>query len=693
VADVTALEIRIPKVWKSGLPYRFANWFAMTYRFPERYRARTDLVFINISYMEACTMAKKQFKAESKRLLDMMINSIYTHKEIFLRELISNASDAEDKLAYKSLTDEGVDVKRSDLKITIIPNKEMRTLTISDNGVGMTKEDLERNLGTIAHSGSGQFKADLAADDKAAEKIDVIGQFGVGFYSAFMVADHVTVLSKAYGSDEAWMWQSDGADGYTLTQCEKDKPGTDIILHIKANADEENYDQYLETYKLQELIKKYSDYIRYPITMEVEDYKMKPKPEDAGEDYKPEWETVKEWKTINSMVPLWQRQKSKVKPEEYNAFYKEKFGDWTDPLAVIHTSAEGAVTYKALLYIPEKTPYDFYTREYEKGLQLYSSGVLIMDKCADLLPDCFRFVKGVVDSPDFSLNISREILQHDRQLKVIATALEKKIKAELVKMQKDDREKYEKFWKAFGTQIKYGVVGEYGAKKDLLKDLLMFWSSKENGNTTLAAYKDRMPEDQPYYYYACGESVDKIAKLPQVERILDKGYEILYCTEDVDDFVMKALEEQDGKKFKSVNDDDALPQSDEEKKAAEEKAEAGKAVLDAVKEALGDEVKAVRASSILKSAACCLSAEGPVSLEMEKYMSKLEGGEKMKADRVLELNLDSAPYAALKQAQEAGDTDKVARYAKLLYGQAELMAGLPLADPAEYARLVSELMV
>ena len=638
-------------------------------------------------------MAKKQFKAESKRLLDMMINSIYTHKEIFLRELISNASDAEDKLAYKSLTDEGVDVKRSDLKITIIPNKEMRTLTISDNGVGMTKEDLESNLGTIAHSGSGQFKADLAADDKAAEKIDVIGQFGVGFYSAFMVADHVTVLSKAYGSDEAWMWQSDGADGYTLTQCEKDKPGTDIILHIKANADEENYDQYLETYKLQELIKKYSDYIRYPITMEVEDYKMKPKPEDAGEDYKPEWETVKEWKTINSMVPLWQRQKSKVKPEEYNAFYKEKFGDWTDPLAVIHTSAEGAVTYKALLYIPEKTPYDFYTREYEKGLQLYSSGVLIMDKCADLLPDCFRFVKGVVDSPDFSLNISREILQHDRQLKVIATALEKKIKAELVKMQKDDREKYEKFWKAFGTQIKYGVVGEYGAKKDLLKDLLMFWSSKENGNTTLAAYKDRMPEDQPYYYYACGESVDKIAKLPQVERILDKGYEILYCTEDVDDFVMKALEEQDGKKFKSVNDDDALPQSDEEKKAAEEKAEAGKAVLGAVKEALGDEVKAVRASSILKSAACCLSAEGPVSLEMEKYMSKLEGGEKMKADRVLELNLDSAPYAALKQAQEAGDTDKVARYAKLLYGQAELMAGLPLADPTEYARLVSELMV
>ena len=638
-------------------------------------------------------MAKKQFKAESKRLLDMMINSIYTHKEIFLRELISNASDAEDKLAYKSLTDEGVDVKRSDLKITITPNKEMRTLTISDNGVGMTKEDLESNLGTIAHSGSGQFKADLAADDKAAEKIDVIGQFGVGFYSAFMVADHVTVLSKAYGSDEAWMWQSDGADGYTLTQCEKDKPGTDIILHIKANADEENYDQYLETYKLQELIKKYSDYIRYPITMEVEDYKMKPKPEDAGEDYKPEWETVKEWKTINSMVPLWQRQKSKVKPEEYNAFYKEKFGDWTDPLAVIHTSAEGAVTYKALLYIPEKTPYDFYTREYEKGLQLYSSGVLIMDKCADLLPDCFRFVKGVVDSPDFSLNISREILQHDRQLKVIATALEKKIKAELVKMQKDDREKYEKFWKAFGTQIKYGVVGEYGAKKDLLKDLLLFWSSKENGNTTLAAYKDRMPEDQPYYYYACGESVDKIAKLPQVERILDKGYEILYCTEDVDDFVMQALGEIDGKKFKSATAEDALPQTEEEKKESEEKAEAGKPVLEAVKEALGDKVKEVRISKILKTGAVCLSADGPVSLEMERYMRKLEGGEHMKAERVLELNADSAPYAALKKAVDEGDKETVEKYSKLLYGQALLLAELPLEDPAEYAQLVCSLMV
>ena len=636
-------------------------------------------------------MEKKQFQAESKRLLDLMINSIYTHKEIFLRELISNASDAEDKLAYKALTDDQVPVDRKDLKITIVPDKEMRTLTVSDNGVGMTKEELENNLGTIAKSGSFQFKQDLAKEEKG-EDIDVIGQFGVGFYSAFMVADHVTVVSRAYGSDEAWMWQSDGADGYTVTQCEKDAPGSDVIMHLKANADEEDYDQYLETYKLQELIKKYSDYIRYPIVMEVEDYRQKEKPADAGEDYKPEWETVKEWKTINSMVPLWQRQKSKVTAEEYNAFYKEKFMDWQDPLAVVHTSAEGAVTYKAMLYIPQKAPYDFYTREYQKGLQLYSSGVLIMDKCADLLPDYFRFVKGVVDSPDFSLNISREVLQHDRQLKVIASALEKKIKGELVKLQKEDPEKYEQFWTAFGSQIKYGVVADYGAHKDNLKDLLLFWSSKEGKNTTLKAYQDRMAEEQPYYYYACGESVDKIAKLPQVERILDKGYEILYCTEDVDDFVMQALGEIDGKKFKSATAEDALPQTEEEKKAAEEKAEEGKPVLEAVKAALGGQVKEVRLSKILKSGACCLSADGPVSLEMERYMRKMEGGEHMKAERVLELNADSAPYAALKKAVDAGDQATVEKYAKLLYGQALLLADLPLEDPAEYAQLVCSLM-
>ena len=638
-------------------------------------------------------METKQFKAESQRLLDLMINSIYTHKEIFLRELISNASDAADKLAYKALTDDSVSVDRSELKITLVPNKEMRTLTLSDCGVGMTKEELEHNLGTIAHSGSFQFKKDLAEGDKNAEEVDVIGQFGVGFYSAFMVADNVTVISKAYGSDEAWMWQSNGTEGYTMTPCEKDTCGTDIIMHLKQNADEENYDQYLETYKLQELVKKYSDYIRYPIVMEVEDYKMKERPADAGEDYKPEWETVKEWKTLNSMVPLWQRPKSKITQEEYNAFYQEKFGDWTDPLLTIHTSAEGAVTYKAMLYIPEKTPYDFYTREYQKGLQLYSSGVLIMDKCADLLPDYLRFVKGVVDSADFSLNISREVLQHDRQLKVIANALEKKIKNELLKLRKEDKEKYEKFWNAFGTQLKYGVLADYGMNKEKIQDLLLFWSSKEGGYTTLEAYKDRMTEEQPYYYYACGESVEKIAKLPQVERILDKGYEILYCTEDVDDFLMKALGEVGGKSFKSVNDEDALPQSEEEKKQAEEKAEESKAVTEAVKNALGGSVKAVRVSSILKSAACCMTADGPISLEMERYMNKVDGGEKMKAERVLELNADSPVFAVLKAAVENGDTAKVEKYAKLLYGQAAMLAGLPMDDPAEYAALVCSLMV
>lgn len=640
---------------------------------------------------EMIAMEKQQFKAESKRLLDLMVNSIYTHKEIFLRELISNASDAEDKLAYKALTDDQVGIDRKDLKITIIPDKEQRTLTIVDNGIGMTKEDLENNLGTIAKSGSFQFKQELNKDEKS-EEIDVIGQFGVGFYSAFMIADHVTVLTKVYGSEQGYKWESEGADGYTITPCEKAEVGSEVILHVKENAEDENYDQYLETYKLQELIKKYSDYIRYPIMMEVDDYRQKPKPEDAGEDYKPEWETVKEWKTINSMVPLWQRPKSQVTPEEYNAFYKEKFMDWQDPLAVIHTSTEGAVTYKAMLYIPSNTPYDFYTREYEKGLQLYSSGVLIMDKCADLLPDHFRFVKGVVDSADFSLNISREVLQHTRQLKVIAGALEKKIKAELLKIQKEDEEKYQKFWKAFGTQLKYGVVAEYGTHKEMLQDLLMFWSSKEEKLTTLAAYKDRMPENQPYYYYACGESVDKIAKLPQVERILDQGYEILYCTEDVDDFVMQALGEIDGKKFKSATAEDALPETEEEKKAAEEKAEAGKPVLEAVKAVLGDQVKEVRVSKILKSGACCLSADGPVSLEMERYMRKIEGGNQMKAERVLELNADSAPFAALQKAVEASNQELVEKYSKILYAQALLLADLPLENPAEYTELVCSLM-
>ena len=639
-------------------------------------------------------METKQFQAESKRLLDLMINSIYTHKEIFLRELISNASDAEDKLIYKSLTDDTIAVNRAEMKITIVPDKEMRTLTVSDCGLGMSREDLESNLGTIARSGSFQFKQNLTDEDKHNADVDVIGQFGVGFYSAFMVADHVTVISKPYGSGEAWMWQSNGADGYTMAPCEKDSHGTDIIMHLKKSSEDENYDQYLDVWFLQNLVKKYSDYIRYPIMLEMDDYRQKERPADAGEDYKPEWETVKEWKTLNSMVPLWQRPKSQIKAEEYNAFYKEKFGDWNDPLCTIHTSAEGAVTYKAMLYIPEKTPYDFYTREYQKGLQLYSSGVMIMDKCADLLSDHFRFVKGVVDSADLSLNISREVLQHDRQLKVIANALEKKIKNELLKMLKDEREKYEKFYKAFGSQLKYGVVADYGANKDKVQELLLFWSSKENALTTIEAYKDRMSEDQPFIYYACGESVEKIAKLPQVERILDKGYEILYCTEDVDDFVMKALGEVDGKAFKSVADEDALPRSEEEKKAAEEKAEESRAVLEAVKNALGEQVKEVRLSAILKSAACCLTADGPISLEMERYLRKIDGADEQNlAQRVLELNGDSPVFAAIKAAVEAGDNAKVEKYAKLLYGQAAMLAGLPMDDPAEYAALVCSLMV
>ena len=637
-------------------------------------------------------MAKKQFKAESKRLMDLMINSIYTNKEIFLRELISNASDAVDKLAYKALTDDQVSVKRKDFGIVIVPDKAARTLTISDNGIGMTREELESNLGTIAKSGSFQFKQELE-DDKNASKVDVIGQFGVGFYSAFMVADRVTVVSKAYGSDEAWQWQSEGADGYTITPCEKVGAGTDIIMHLKANADEENYDQFLESFKLQELVKKYSDYIRYPIRMEVEDYKMKDKPADAGEDCRPQWETVREWKTVNSMVPIWQRQKSKVKAEDYSDFYKEKFGDWQDPLTVIHTSGEGAVEYKALLYIPGQAPYDFYTRDYEKGLQLYSSGVMIMDKCADLLPDHFRFVRGVVDSQDFSLNISREMLQHTRQLQVIAGNLEKKVKSELMKLQKDDREKYEKFWDAFGMQIKVGVVSDYGRHKDLLRDLLLFRSSAEgNKLTTLAEYKDRMAEDQPYYYYASGESVDKIDQLPQVERIRDKGYEILYLTQDVDDFVMQALGELDGKRFKSVSDEDALPQTEEEKKQAEEKAEAGKAVVDFVKETLGDKVHEVRISKILKSGAVCMTAEGSMTLEMEKYLRKVEGKSDIRAQRVLELNPDADAVLALRRAVDAGDQELAAQYAQLLYGQALLLADLPMEDPVQFAALVCRLM-
>lgn len=634
-------------------------------------------------------MAKKQFKAESKRLLDLMINSIYTHREIFLREIISNASDAVDKLAYKALTDDKVGLSRADFHITITPDKAARTLTISDNGVGMTKEELEANLGTIAKSGSLQFKQEM--EDKG--DTDIIGQFGVGFYSAFMVAERVTVTSRAYGSDEAWCWQSDGTDGYTVTPAEKETVGTDIVMVIKADGEDENYGQYLETYRLTELIKKYSDYIRYPIRMEVEHTRAKERPADAGEDYKTEYETYSSLDTLNSMIPLWQRPKSEVTEEEYNDFYKEKYGDWEPPLAVSHVSVEGQVEYKAMLYVPARAPYDFYTREFEKGLQLYSSGVLIMDKCADLLPDYFRFVRGVVDSQDFSLNISREVLQHTRVLKVIAANLEKKIKAELIRIQKDDREKYEKFWASFGRQLKYGVMEDYGSHKDLLKDLLLFRSSKENKLTTLAEYVERMAEGQTSIYYACGDSATQIARLPQAERILEKGYEILYLTEEPDEFIMNALGEWEGKPFKSIADDDALPQSDEEKAESERKAEENKDVLDFVKETLGDKVKEARISRILKSGAVCMSADGPITLEMEKYFARMEpeqAGE-MKAQRVLELNPDAPAFAALKSAMEA-DKERASKYAQLLYHQALLIAGLPIDDPAAYTELVCSLM-
>ena len=635
-------------------------------------------------------MAKKQFKAESKRLLDLMINSIYTHKEIFLRELISNASDAEDKLAYKALTDDQVPVDRKDLKITIVPDKEMRTLTVSDNGVGMTREELENNLGTIAKSGSFQFKQDLAKEEKG-EDIDVIGQFGVGFYSAFMVADHVTVVSRAYGSDEAWMWQSDGADGYTVTQCEKDAPGSDVIMHLKANADEENHDQYLETYKLQELIKKYSDYIRYPIVMEVEDYRQKEKPADAGDDYKPEWETVKEWKTINSMVPIWQRPKSQVTKEEYNDFYKSKFGDWQDPILSIHVAAEGNFEYKALLYVPGQVPMNYFSTDFKKGLQLYSSGVMIMDKCPDLLPDHFSFVQGIVDTPDVSLNISREMLQHDRQLKVIANNIEKKIKSELVKLMKDDREKYQQFWTAFGMQFKYALMNAYGQNRDTIRDLLLFWSSKENKLTSLKEYVDRMPESQEKIYYVCADSVEHASKMPQAERVLKAGYEVLYLTVDEDEIVLQMLENAYDKPFVSVASEDALPVTDAEKASVEQAEKDHKALLDFAQETLKGEVSKVRISKILQSGAVCLTAEGPVSLEMEKYFRKMRRDFPMSAQRVLELNPDAPAFQALCKAYEE-DKEKAAAYVEVLYNQALIIADLPLPDPARYAELVCGLM-
>ena len=625
-------------------------------------------------------MAKKKFKAESKRLLDMMINSIYTHKEIFLRELISNASDAIDKLYYHSLSENLSGLNRDDFAIRLTVDKEARTLTISDNGCGMTQEELENNLGTIAQSGSFQFKKE---NDKQ-EDIDIIGQFGVGFYSAFMVSDEVTVISKAYGGDKAYEWKSSGADGYTITECERDAVGTDIIMHIKPDTDDEKYSEFLESWRLQELVRKYSDYIRFPIRMEVSKTRRK----EGSPDDKPEYETYQEEETLNSMVPIWQRRKSSVKPEEYNKFYRDKFHDYADPQKVIAVSAEGAVTYKALLFIPGATPFDYYTKEYEKGLQLYSNGVLIMDKCADLLPEHFRFVRGVVDSPDLSLNISRELLQHDRQLKVIAANLEKKIKSELGKLLKDDREGYEKFWKNFGRQIKYGVVSEYGAHKDLLQDLLLFYSSTEKKPVTLAEYVSRMKEEQKFIYYAAGESLEKIDKLPQTEGLRESGTEILYFTEEVDEFCAQILHTFQDKEFRSVLDQEIEEGAE---KKAEEAADAHKAVFDFVKETLGDQVKEVKASARLKSHPVCLTAGEGLSFEMEKYFQAVQPDSAIRAERILELNVEHPAFQALEAAVTA-DPEKAKKYATLLYDQALLIAGLPLEDPSGYTDLVCELM-
>ncbi len=639
-------------------------------------------------------MAKKEFKAESKRLLDMMINSIYTHKEIFLREIISNSSDAMDKLAYKALTDDNVGMNRDDFKINITVNQAARTITVSDNGIGMTEAELEENLGTIAQSGSLQFKKDLSEAEGTPEgDVDIIGQFGVGFYSAFMVSDQITVLTRAYGSDTGYQWVSNGADGYEITPINKPTVGTDVVMHIKEDTEEEKYSDFLEQYRIQELVKKYSDYIHYPIEMMMTKSRQKPKPEDAGDDYTPEWEDYQELDTLNSMVPLWQRPKDEVTQEEYDDFYQSQFNDYAKPLSTIRISTEGNISYNALLFIPSQAPYDFYTRDYEKGLQLYSSGVLIMDKCADLLPEHFRFVRGVVDTPDVSLNISREMLQHTRGVKVIARNLEKKIKAELEKMLKDDREKYEQFWKAFGSQIKFGAYSDYGAHKDMLQNLLLFVSSENEKGTTLAEYKERMKEDQPFIYYAVGEEAVQLGKLPQAERILDAGYEILYLTEDIDEFVMQSLQEYDGKKLKSINDEDALPETDEEKKAAEEKAESSKEIVDFLKETLGDKIKEARVSKILKSHAVCMTSDGPITIEMEKSL-KARGQDMMgfKAERVLELNPDAPVFAALKDSI-ANDPDRAKKYAELLYAQALLIAGLPLEDPAGYTDLVCSLMV
>lgn len=638
-------------------------------------------------------MAVKQFQAESKRLLDLMINSIYTHQEIFLRELISNASDAIDKLYYRTLSDGDTGLSRDDFSISIIPDKQARTLTIEDNGCGMTEEELENNLGTIAKSGSLNFKK----ENEPKEDIEIIGQFGVGFYSAFMVAEKVTVVSRAYGSDTAWKWESSGAEGYTMEPGERSGHGTTITLQLKANTEENNYDKFLDTYRLKELVRKYSDYIRYPIRMDVEKSRMiEGTDKDAEGKYKtPEYETYTENEVLNSMVPLWRKNKSEIKEEEYNQFYKDKFHDFADPLLVIHSSTEGTATYNALLFIPSQAPFDYYSRDYEKGLQLFSNGVMIMQKCPDLLPDYFSFVRGLVDSQDLSLNISREMLQHDRQLKLIESRLEKKIKSELESMLNRDREKYEKFFKNFGLQLKYGVYADYGAHKDLLQDLLLFYSSSEKKLVTLKEYVSRMKEDQKYIYYACGETVERIDLLPQTEALKEKGYEILYLTDNVDEFALRIMMKYDDKEFRSVSADDLGLETEEEKKAAEKQIEENKDLLAFLRDSLDGKVKAVILSQKLKSHPVCLSTEGAISMEMEKVLNSMPmpEGEKVQAQRVLEINANHPIFTKLTKLYADGDKDRAAKYAKLLYNQALLIEGVSIEDPLAFSNDICDLMV
>ena len=627
-------------------------------------------------------MAKKQFKAESKRLLDLMINSIYTHKEIFLREIISNASDAIDKLYYQSLTEEGnTGISRDDFSIMIEADKDARTLTITDNGIGMTKEELENNLGTIAKSGSLDFKEEIEKKDE----IDIIGQFGVGFYSAFMVSDKITVISKAYGEEQAYKWESTGADGYSITEAEKDGYGTEITLALKEDTEDEKYSDYLDSYRIKNLIRTYSDYIRYPIKMMVEKSRIK-----EGTDN--EFESYSELETLNSMVPLWKKNKSEITEEEYNKFYKDKFYDYTDPAKVIHTNVEGVVSYTSLLFIPGKAPYNYYSREYEKGLQLYSSGVLIMDRCEDLLPDYFSFVKGLVDSQDLSLNISREMLQHDIQLRAIAQRIEKKIKSELENMLKNDRDKYVEFFKNFGLQLKFGIYDQMGMNKDKLQDLVMFYSSREKALVTLAEYVSRMKEDQKFIYYASGESVEKIDRLPQTEMLKDKDYEILYLTDEVDEFALQILRTYQEKEFKSVSADDlGIEETQEEKEAAEKQAEESKDMLEFMANSLDGKVSEIKLSQRLKSHPVCLTAKGGLSLEMEKVFNAMPMEEKIQAERVLEINAKHPILETLTRAFEE-DKDSVKKYAEILYDQALLIEGLPIEDPVAFSNAVCDLM-